>query len=403
MRNPPQSARGFHCFAPSLREIRNRPAPRHGCRPRRCAPSLVGCRPHVHCACSSPAAAWPAWRPCSALQALAGDRVAIELLAPGRHFTYRPLAVAEPFRRRRRASACRSRRSPPTAACGCTATRSRRCCPTSGAVETQDGARLDYDALVLALGARARRGRPGRADLPRPAGRRARRGARRAAARGARRAGVVPSSSPVGTTWALPLYELALQTAAAVRGSRAARGADARHAPRRRRSPPSARRPSAAVGGLLARARARPAHLRGGAGGSPTAASGWGSATRSRSTRVIALPRLLGPRLRGVPSDPLGFVPVDEFTRVRGLDGVHAVGDVAAHAVKQGGLAAQQAAVAAAVIAARGGRRRHGRRRTARAAADAGRRWTCAAPPPRRRPPTSPRQRRAPPRRSRRA
>src|SRR5215216_2293648 len=32
-----------------------------------------------------------------ALQALAGDRLQIELLAPGRHFTYRPLAVAEPF------------------------------------------------------------------------------------------------------------------------------------------------------------------------------------------------------------------------------------------------------------------------------------------------------------------
>ena len=71
--------------------------------------------------------------------------------------------------------------------------------------------------------------------------------------------------------------------------------------------------------------------------------------------RVIALPRLLGPRLRGVPCDPLGFVPVDEFTRVLGREGVHAVGDIAAHAVKQGGLAAQQADVAAAVIAAEAG------------------------------------------------
>ena len=32
-----------------------------------------------------------------ALQALPGDRTTIELLAPERHFTYRPLAVAEPF------------------------------------------------------------------------------------------------------------------------------------------------------------------------------------------------------------------------------------------------------------------------------------------------------------------
>src|SRR5438270_8220315 len=33
-----------------------------------------------------------------ALRALAADRVAIELLAPEREFTYRPLSVAEPFR-----------------------------------------------------------------------------------------------------------------------------------------------------------------------------------------------------------------------------------------------------------------------------------------------------------------
>ena len=84
---------------------------------------------------------------------------------------------------------------------------------------------------------------------------------------------------------------------------------------------------------------------------------------------MIALPRLLGPRLRGVPSDPLGFVPVDAFTRVRGRDGVHAVGDIAAHAVKQGGLAAQQADVAAAVIAAGAGRGRRGRGPTGRCCA----------------------------------
>ena len=51
-----------------------------------------------------------------ALQALAGDRVEIELLAPERHFTYRPLAVAEPFRAGS-VQRCRSRRSPPTSAC----------------------------------------------------------------------------------------------------------------------------------------------------------------------------------------------------------------------------------------------------------------------------------------------
>ena len=40
---------------------------------------------------------------------------------------------------------------------------------------------------------------------------------------------------------------------------------------------------------------------------------------------------------------------------MKGIDGVHAVGDMAAHAVKQGGLATQQADVAAEVIAAAAG------------------------------------------------
>ena len=49
---------------------------------------------------------------------------------------------------------------------------------------------------------------------------------------------------------------------------------------------------------------------------------------------------------------PGGFVPVDAYGRVRGVDRVWAVGDMTARPLKQGGLAAQQADVAAADIAA---------------------------------------------------
>jgi sulfide:quinone oxidoreductase len=67
---------------------------------------------------------------------------------------------------------------------------------------------------------------------------------------------------------------------------------------------------------------------------------------------VIALPRLRGARLPGLPHESGGFVPVDGYGRVRGVDDVWAVGDVTTRAIKQGGLAAQQADVAAADIAA---------------------------------------------------
>jgi sulfide:quinone oxidoreductase len=68
---------------------------------------------------------------------------------------------------------------------------------------------------------------------------------------------------------------------------------------------------------------------------------------------VIALPPLAGPRLAGLPEEPGGFVPVDRFARVRGVDSVWAVGDMTARPLKQGGLGAQQADVAAADIATR--------------------------------------------------
>jgi sulfide:quinone oxidoreductase len=68
---------------------------------------------------------------------------------------------------------------------------------------------------------------------------------------------------------------------------------------------------------------------------------------------VFALPHLRGPRLRGLPHDADGFVPVDDYGRVRDLDSVWAVGDMTTHPLRQGGLATQQADVAAADIAAR--------------------------------------------------
>ena len=67
---------------------------------------------------------------------------------------------------------------------------------------------------------------------------------------------------------------------------------------------------------------------------------------------MIALPHLRGPRLRGLPHDADGFVPVDAYGRVHGVDRVWAVGDMTTRPLRQGGLAAQQADVAAADIAA---------------------------------------------------
>jgi sulfide:quinone oxidoreductase len=67
---------------------------------------------------------------------------------------------------------------------------------------------------------------------------------------------------------------------------------------------------------------------------------------------IVAVPRLEGRRIRGVPGDEHGFIPIDEYCRVVGMgERVFAAGDAADFPVKQGGLGAQQADVAAAGIA----------------------------------------------------
>lgn len=285
-----------------------------------------------------------------ALQSLAADRVEIELLAPGRHFTYRPLAVAEPFR------AGSVQRVPLAAIAADRGVRLHRdalarVLPADRAVETQAGARLAYDALVLALGARPVEAVRGALTFrgPQDAGRVAEIVEQLRGGTLRRIAFVVPS----GTTWSLPLYELSLQTAAAVRRS-APRAELTLVTPETAPLAAFGEEAEAAVGTLLAE---RGIELR--IGASVEEYDGGrlrlGSGDALETDRVIALPRLLGPRVRGLPSDPLGFVPVDELTRVIGLEDAYAVGDIAANGIKQGGLATQQADVAAAAIASAAG------------------------------------------------
>jgi sulfide:quinone oxidoreductase len=71
--------------------------------------------------------------------------------------------------------------------------------------------------------------------------------------------------------------------------------------------------------------------------------------------RVVALPRLRGPRIDGLPQTVEGFLPVDAHGQVHGLADVFAAGDITSFPVKQGGIATQQADAAAELIAANAG------------------------------------------------
>jgi sulfide:quinone oxidoreductase len=282
-----------------------------------------------------------------ALQALAGDRVRISVLTPGRHLTYRALSVAEPFGagpapRFEWEEIARDRgvRWIPDAL---TCVR-----PDERELDTRDGPAVPYDALLLAVGALPSPALPGALEFAGPRDVVAFMDAIDALPPG--RSHSIAFVAGAETAWTLPLYELALMTAASGRD----RGLDLAIVLVTPESEPLeifGRAASAAVAqelddaGVSLRTGTRALEV----------ADGLLRLEREgelEADLVVALPRLTGPAVPGLPCDDEGFVPVDAYCRVRGVERVWAAGDVTRGRLKQGGLAAQQADVAAAGIAA---------------------------------------------------
>lgn len=71
--------------------------------------------------------------------------------------------------------------------------------------------------------------------------------------------------------------------------------------------------------------------------------------------RVVALPELDGPVVRGIPLGGNGFIRVDPFCRVPDVERIYAAGDATDFPIKMGGIGSQQADTAARSIAALAG------------------------------------------------
>jgi hypothetical protein len=65
--------------------------------------------------------------------------------------------------------------------------------------------------------------------------------------------------------------------------------------------------------------------------------------------------RRRGPAITGLPHDTGGFIPVDQYAAVPGVQGVWAAGDATDFRIKHGGVSAQMADTAARSIAALAG------------------------------------------------
>jgi sulfide:quinone oxidoreductase len=159
---------------------------------------------------------------------------------------------------------------------------------------------------------------------------------------------------PGGVTWPLPLYELALETAAFLAKRKVSGVQLSLVTPERAPLALFGQAASTAVAELLVGAGidfVGERYALSFAAGELALKPGGSIPT----DRVVALPRLEGPRISGLPHDAAGFLPVDRSSRVRGVEAVFAAGDATAFPIKQGGLAAQQADAAAEAIAAAAG------------------------------------------------
>jgi sulfide:quinone oxidoreductase len=286
-----------------------------------------------------------------ALHELAGPRVGIELLAPAAELVHRPSSVTTPFRG---APAARIDLSRLAADLGIRLHRSALASVEPGRhrLLTRDGDSVPYDLLVVATGARSKEAVPGAVTF-----------------RGPMSAGLVEGviarvaaqpdlrlafAAPAGARWLLPLYELALLSAASLRergvGDPDIVVATGEHEPLEVFGPAA----SEAVRSELQRAGVELVT-------SAAATSAFDGTVRLQSGEllradvVIALPALVGPRIGGLPHDDDGYLPVDEHGRVQGCTDVFAAGDATAFPVKHGGLAAQQADAVAEAIAAQVG------------------------------------------------
>ena len=286
-----------------------------------------------------------------ALSQLAPELTDVTLIAPNHEFVYRPMVVREPFAY---GSASRYSLQRIAGDAGATLLEEQLAWidPGEHTLHTETGKAIEYDVLLLTLGAHA--------------------SARYEHALtiddrhlDATLQGLIQDIegdyihslafvAPGAIAWPLPLYELALMSA----GRAYDMGIELSTTIVTPEDSPLASfgsKVSSAVAELLHEANIQ------------TINSAYAEVPRSgelvispgdrhlRVDRVVALPELHGPSVRGIPLGEHGFIRVDPYGRVPHVEDIYAAGDATDFPIKHGGLAAQQADVAARSIAAQAG------------------------------------------------
>lgn len=286
-----------------------------------------------------------------ALADLTPDRTDVTVLAPNGEFTYRPMTVREPF------GYSAAQRYPLAqvvhdAGAALISGELAWVDPVRRTIHTEADEALEYDALVLALGATVTKRYAHALTIDDRDLDDTMHGLIQDVESGYihRLAFVAPGRM----AWPLPLYELALMTA----GRAYDMGITLQTTVVTPEEGPLAifgQAASSAVSALLSRANVE------------TITSAYAEVPHSGEViihpgdrelsvdRVVALPELFGPTVRGVPRGEHGFIRVDPYCRVRGVERIYAAGDATEFPIKQGGVGAQQADTVAESIAALAG------------------------------------------------
>jgi sulfide:quinone oxidoreductase len=286
-----------------------------------------------------------------ALRELAPEQITTTVIAPNEEFLYRPMTVREPF------AYAAARRYPlaqivADAGAELVAGELAWVEHDKHTVHTKAGESLEYDVLVLALGARAVPRYQHAITIDDRHLDEAMHGLIQDIEGGYVKS--VAFLAPRRMAWPLPLYELALMTAGRAHDM-SVELATTIITPEASPLAIFGTNASSAVAERLARA-----HIK-------TINSAYAEVPNAREVvvkpgdhhlrvnRVIALPELYGPAIRGIALGEHGFIRVDLFCRVRDVEGIYAAGDAIDFPIKHGGVGSQQADVVAQSIAALAG------------------------------------------------
>jgi len=286
-----------------------------------------------------------------ALRALAPEQTEITMIAPNAEFVYRPMTVREPFSY---PQASRYAIAPIVAEAGAELVTEElaRVDPQTRIAYTSSDTQIGYDALVLALGARARPRYEHAITVDDRKLDETMHGLIQDVEEGYVKS--IAFISPGRMAWPFPLYELALMTA----GRAYDMGVEVEITIVTPEDSPLAifgATASSAVAELLEQAHVKTIH------------SAYAEVPRAGEivinpgerhlhvSRVVALPELYGPGVRGVPLSEHGFYRTDMHGELVDAEHIYAAGDATEFPVKFGGIAAQQADAIAEAIAALAG------------------------------------------------